>query len=82
MKTTFAERLAELIYQHGISQAVLSLRMGADPANVSRMLSNKRNPSLSTLRRIILALPACVDVRALITGEETHDVDEDTPKSP
>jgi transcriptional regulator with XRE-family HTH domain len=67
-KSTFSTRLRRVMLDHDMSATMLSAHTGIQPPNVSRLLHDKRDPSLATLRKIIAALPASVSVRELIMG--------------
>ena len=68
-KTTFAMRLRYVMVDHDITAAMLSAQTGIQPPNMSRLLHDKRDPTLHTLQKVIGALPASVNVRELIMGK-------------
>lgn len=64
---TFGARLRKIMRDSDMTSAQLSRATGISPPNVSHMLAG-RDPALPTLCKVVRALPASVDIRALLLG--------------
>ena len=60
-KTTFSQRLAELLKQQGITQKELSERVGITEASMSRYMNSERIPKSEIIANIATALNTTSD---------------------
>ncbi len=57
MKTDFGVNLKKLMGQLDMTQVELANKTGMTPAAVSQILNNIREPSVSTVVRILMVIP-------------------------
>ncbi len=63
----FGDALDTIMNERGISQTELAQKSGISLSNVCHTVHGRRNnPNLETLRKIIKALPADIDLRKLL----------------
>ncbi|MCR5609539.1 MAG: helix-turn-helix domain-containing protein [Lachnospiraceae bacterium] len=76
--TTFAERLAELLKKHGITQKELAERVGVTEATMSRYMHSERIPKSEIIANIATALHTTSDY--LLGTEEKGNIENDYPR--
>ena len=77
-QATFAERLAELLQQQGITQKELSERVGVTEATMSRYMHSERIPKSEIIANIATALHTTSDY--LLGTEEEGNIESDYPR--
>lgn len=77
-KTTFSQRLAELLKQQGITQKELSERVGITEASMSRYMNSERIPKSEIIANIATALNTTSDY--LLGTEENGNIESDYPR--
>ena len=77
-KTTFSQRLAELLKQQGITQKELSERVGITEASMSRYMNSERIPKSEIIANIATALNTTSDY--LLDTEEDGNIESDYPR--
>jgi transcriptional regulator with XRE-family HTH domain len=77
-KTTFSQRLAELLKQQGITQKELSERVGITEASMSRYMNSERIPKSEIIANIATALNTTSDY--LLGTEEDGNIESDYPR--
>ena len=65
----FHERLLKAMQDNALTQTALAARTGMDLTSVCHLVHGDRAPALSTLSRLLVALPN-TNARWLITGKE------------
>ena len=77
-QTTFAERLAKLLKQQGITQKELAERVGVTEATMSRYMHSERIPKSEIIANIATALHTTSDF--LLGTEEKGNIENDYPR--
>ncbi|MCM1523223.1 MAG: helix-turn-helix domain-containing protein [Ruminococcus sp.] len=75
---TFAERLAKLLNEQGVSQKQLAEKIGVTQASMSRYMNTDRIPKSEILANIATVLHTTSDY--LLGTEEEGNIDSDYPK--
>ena len=78
MRETFAERLADLLKQQGVSQKELAERVGVTEATMSRYMHSERIPKSEIIANIATALHTTSDY--LLGTEKDGDIETDYPR--
>ena len=78
MRKTFAERLADLLKQQGVSQKELAERVGVTEATMSRYMHSERIPKSEIIANIATALHTTSDY--LLGTEKDGDIETDYPR--
>jgi transcriptional regulator with XRE-family HTH domain len=55
-KPTTIDRLRELVDQSGLTRTDVAERAGFSAPNLTRLLSGRRNPSVDSVRRVLVAI--------------------------